>query len=77
MKVIFPYFESGLPLRSRDLNAIYRRADEDVRNTRTCLQGMGIFYGVVGGRCHVARLYVLLAFRYEVGYVQKRGIYSD
>jgi hypothetical protein len=46
MKVIFPYFESGLPLRSRDLNAIYRRADEDVRNTRTCLQGMGIFYGL-------------------------------
>ncbi len=46
MKVIFPYFESGLPLRSRDLNAIYRRADEEVRDTRTCLHGMGIFYGL-------------------------------
>jgi hypothetical protein len=46
MKATFPYFESGLPLRSRDLNAIYARADEDVRNTRTCLQGMGIFYGL-------------------------------
>ena len=46
MKAIFPYFESGLPLRSRDLNAIYRRADEEVRHTRTCLHGMGIFYGL-------------------------------
>ncbi|MBL7816709.1 MAG: hypothetical protein JNL70_16935 [Saprospiraceae bacterium] len=46
MNQTFPYFESGLPLRSRDLNAIYRRAEEEVRETRTCLQGMGIFYGL-------------------------------
>ena len=46
MKATFPYFESGLPLRSRDLNAIYARADEDIRHSRTCLHGMGIFYGL-------------------------------
>ncbi|MBD2753191.1 hypothetical protein [Spirosoma validum] len=43
---IFPFFEKGLPLRSRDLNAVFRRADAEVRHTRTCLHGMGILYGL-------------------------------
>lgn len=45
-KIIFPYFEKGFPLRSRDLNAVFRRAEEEVRHTRTCLHGMGILYGL-------------------------------